>query len=53
MKLNKTLINSYKPRSNLYRKLDGHGLYIEIAKSGTKTSTKFLYDESLHGDVQY
>ena len=37
MKLNKTLINSYKPRSTLYRKLDGHGLYIEIAKSGTKT----------------
>jgi len=30
-------INKFIPREKLYRKSDGKGLYIEIAKSGTKT----------------
>jgi len=37
MPLNISQINKFNPKDKLYRKSDGQGLYIEIAKSGTKT----------------
>ena len=37
MPLNIGQINKFTPKDKLYRKSDGQGLYIEIAKSGTKT----------------
>jgi len=36
MKLNNSIIKSLKPKAKLYRKLDGQGLYLEVAKSGSK-----------------
>jgi len=37
MPLTLTQIHNLKAKDKLYRLLDGHGLYLEVAKSGTKT----------------
>ena len=37
MPLNETQIKNFKPKDKVYRKLDGNGLYLEVAISGTKS----------------
>ena len=49
MKLNNSIIKSLKPKAKLYRKLDGQGLYLEVAKSGSKI---WLHRYSYRGDAK-